>query len=183
MRRMVPLSRKSTKPAFAVFAIALAAVLVQPALLCAAADIAVPKVIGMAGTQAKQVLERAGFKVKLVENHTVTANRSLQGKVSAQVPEAGRKTAKGSTVAVYTYHYKPEVAVPKVVGMTVDQARLTLERAGLRFKLANQPTATTNQALAGKVAAQNPAAGAKARMGSTVMVSPYVLKTPPPMRK
>jgi hypothetical protein len=70
-----------------------------------------------------------------------------------------------------------EVTVPKVEGMTLDHARLTLEKAGLRFKLADQPTSVKTQSLVGKVATQNPAARSRVKFGSAVVVSPYVLET------
>jgi hypothetical protein len=68
------------------------------------------------------------------------------------------------------------VAVPKVVGMSINQARLTLEKVGLRLKLAHQPAITKHSALVGKVAKQHPAAHSHLSPGNNVVVVPYVLK-------
>jgi beta-lactam-binding protein with PASTA domain len=64
------------------------------------------------------------------------------------------------------------VQVPKVVGMTVDQATQTLQQAGFQVKL-NPDTSPANA----HVVSQDPAAGSYARYGSTVNLQ---TDAPPP---
>jgi len=152
--------------------------LAVPATLCAAPQlVSVPNVSGLTGDQARQKLEAVGLKVAMAAGPQ-TANVSQQGKVSHTIAPAGAKVTKGSVIAVYTYRYSTDVTVPRLIGMSVDQARLTLEKAGLQLKLAAKPTPTSNQVQAGKVAAQNPAAGSRLAKGKSVQVSPYAYSGP-----
>jgi hypothetical protein len=170
---------KKTAALFAAaIALLLVAALAVPATLFAAPPLVpVPQVTGLTGAAAKLKIENAGLKVAMAEG-SQTTNPSQQGKVSHIAPAAGTKVPKGSVVAVYTYRYSTDVTVPNVVGMSMDQARLTLEKAGLQFKLAAKPTPTTNQAQAGKVAAQNPVSGSRLAKGKAVQVSPFAFTAP-----
>jgi hypothetical protein len=100
-------------------------------------------------------------------------------------PAAVLGTQPGETVTDATVPAGPQekpssqeksVSVPKVLGMNINQARLTLEKVGLRLKLAKQPATTKKHTLVGKVAKQHPSAHSQLSPGSDVLVAPYILK-------
>ena len=66
------------------------------------------------------------------------------------------------------------VSVPNVVGMTVDEARAALKAVGLSSDFGTRPTVeTADQKLIGRVAKQDPGAGAKVRQRSVVNMERY----------
>jgi beta-lactam-binding protein with PASTA domain len=69
-----------------------------------------------------------------------------------------------------------QVTIPNVVGMTADQAVKVLEGIGLKAPVTLEPT--SNQAQAGKVTKQNPAAGQKSVKGAAVVLTAYTYQSP-----
>jgi serine/threonine-protein kinase len=83
-------------------------------------------------------------------------------------PDVGQELEKGSNVVLVVSSGKERVAVPKVVGLTEDEARSTLESVG--FKVSSKEQETTDAAKVGKVTAQDPTGGSRPK-GSTVAIT------------
>jgi beta-lactam-binding protein with PASTA domain len=114
--------------------------------------VTVPNLVGLTVQEARQAAEQAGLVLETPE---------AAGRVIGQRPRAGRSVPRGKVVAV-TVEPIPVLIVPNVVGMTVQRARKTLERAGLRLDAPD---------IDGDVIGQRPAAGSSAIPGTTVAVT------------
>jgi beta-lactam-binding protein with PASTA domain len=114
--------------------------------------VTVPNLLGLTVLEARQAAEQAGLVLDTPET---------SGRVIGQRPRAGRSVARGRVVAV-TVEPIPELIVPDVVGMSVQRARKTLERAGLRLDAPD---------IDGSVVGQRPSAGSSALPGTTVAVT------------
>lgn len=125
------------------------------------ADISVPEVVDKTRDEALQKLSTDGFNANIVgEGNTVVK----------QVPKAGTRLQKGSTVIVYTTDTEPQtVVVPSVSGQTIIQANGSVVSAGLNFKISGAGRMTTD---AGPTVAvkQDPEAGTVVERGSVVYV-------------
>lgn len=126
------------------------------------AGVTVPNLLGLTVEQARQAVEQAGL---------VLDSPDAAGRIIGQRPRAGRSVARGRVVAV-TVEPIPVLIVPDVVGMTVQQARTTLERAGLQLDAPD---------IDGRVIGQRPRAGSSAVPGTTVAVT--IAVPPPPHRR
>ncbi len=87
-------------------------------------DVTVPRLIGKGLVDAREELGSLGLKFREVgEGNTVVA----------QLPVAGAQVAAGSQIILYLTDSPPDemVPVPSLVGMTVNQARNTLQNLGL----------------------------------------------------
>jgi len=127
-----------------------------------------PNVEGKTRDEAVRILEEAGFEV---EEETEESPASYKNYVVRQNPRGGdNETAEvGSTVTITVGEGPAMVKVPDLAGSTPDQARTTLERAGL--KLGSQKETTSNQVSKGQIVSQNPAAGSSVESGSSVDVT------------
>jgi beta-lactam-binding protein with PASTA domain len=123
----------------------------------------VPKVVGLTLAEATARLEQSGHK--LTTAATLSDPNVPEGKILTQVPEADDGLEKGGTVAVRVSGGPGDIEVPRVTGMTAQQAKAALEKAG--FKTVIQWTnVAESQGLI--VLRQTPAAGQKAKKGSDV---------------
>ncbi|MFD5493244.1 Stk1 family PASTA domain-containing Ser/Thr kinase [Streptomyces sp. NPDC127091] len=92
----------------------------------------VPEVVGQDLDDARAALEKAGLKVSIAAERVTSEHDA--GRVALQSPEAGREAAEGDGVTL-TLSKGPEmVAVPDVVGDSVDEATGKLEGAGFRVE-------------------------------------------------
>ena len=95
--------------------------------------VTVPDVYNKSLAEAVSELEAQGFKTERNEGYSETV---AQGNVMSQTPEGGSKAERGSTVTI-TISQGPQnskVAVPDVLGMLPDEAKATLEAAGLTVR-------------------------------------------------
>jgi len=120
----------------------------------------VPGVVGQDEKKAKQILEQAGFKVKVERTSDTFVP---EGQVARQDPQAGVELATGETVTVFLSEGAPTVVVPDVTGMSVDEARRVLREAG--FQMRREGPRWFDQVLW-----QSPGGGSQAEPGSTVTV-------------
>jgi len=127
--------------------------------------VTVPDVAGADQVAATQTLNRAGF---VVEKVTEPSDEVAAGLVIRTEPAGGTQAPRGSTVRLVVSSGPDVVMVPDVVGMTQNQAATTLTRAGFDVRVVTVPSTPANR---GRVIAQNPAAGADARRGSTVTIT------------
>jgi len=125
----------------------------------------VAKVVGLTAAEATARLLEAGHKLAIAA--TVADPAAPEGKIIDQDPGADEGLEKGSTVTVRVSAGPGDVEVPRVTGMTAQQAKAALEKAG--FKPVVQWTnGAESQGLI--VLRQTPAAGQKAKKGADVEI-------------
>ncbi|MGB9779237.1 Stk1 family PASTA domain-containing Ser/Thr kinase [Caldanaerobacter sp.] len=88
----------------------------------------VPNVIGRDYLEAKSILENAGLKVNFIENYN---DQYQKGYVFDQNPRYGVQVEYGTTIDVYVSKGSQPSVVPNVVNMSLDEAKVALENAGL----------------------------------------------------
>jgi beta-lactam-binding protein with PASTA domain len=128
-----------------------------------ASDLSVPNVTGLAFDDATGKLHDAGFKVSRGERRydaTVPA-----GQVLGQTPIPGTTESKGATVVLDVSRGQRSVEVPRVVGLTREQATAAIEDAGLEVGEVSQ---VENAAPRGQVLLSSPVGGATAPTPSSV---------------
>ena len=128
----------------------------------------VPDVVGKTQDEATGALADAGLSVGAITQEYSSTVAS--GQVVSSDPKAGTNVDHSSAVALVVSRGRQAATVPDVTGMTVDQARTTLEAAGLR--LGAQTQAFSDSAASGLVISSSPAAGAtSAYQGDSVAVT------------
>ncbi|MCI8552196.1 MAG: PASTA domain-containing protein, partial [Lawsonibacter sp.] len=118
----------------------------------AAADVVMPKVTGLSTPKAEDDLSRVNLRFRTIGEG---------GNVSQQIPAAGTRIPGGSTVILYLGDSTPEASgtVPNVIGMTYENAKNALEKAGFFMRASGasvyygNTTTAENQSIAGGVAA------------------------------
>jgi membrane peptidoglycan carboxypeptidase len=125
----------------------------------------VPNVVGLPEDQAIAVLKAAHLKVT---THMVGSFRPA-GTVAEQSPGGGAATIAGATVSLGISNGIPPVnVVPKVKGMTVEEATATLAAANFLVEVVETPT--PDKELEGIVLRQSPSFGTQLEEGSTVTI-------------
>jgi eukaryotic-like serine/threonine-protein kinase len=126
----------------------------------------VPDLAGRGRNEARKQLTDLGFNVaeERATSDTITENRVISTR-----PPFGQELDKGSQVVLVISSGKERVAVPKVVDLTEDEARSTLEALG--FKVTAKEQETDDSAKVGQVLSQDPAATANRAKGSTVTIT------------
>ncbi len=137
-------------------------------------QVAVPDVVGQAKAAAEQAITDAGLVAAAAT--TVTSDRSQDGTAESQSPAAGTVVDGRSTVTVTYYEY--QATVPNVVNRNRARAERDITNAGLVAQDAATTMETPDRSLDGKVASQDPAAGARVDDGSTVTVTYYAWNAP-----
>jgi beta-lactam-binding protein with PASTA domain len=122
----------------------------------------VPNAVGLPKAEARDRLVNAGFKVTSAQ----VFSDQHAGNVVAQAPAAGDRVAPHSTVRINVSKGTGTVAVPSVVGTTVDQAQSQLTAEGFKPVV----THVQSDSPADTVVAQTPSGG-QAPKGSTVQLS------------
>jgi serine/threonine-protein kinase len=125
----------------------------------------VPDVEGLGRHAARRALTDAGFKVseKQEESEDVAKDHVVRSN-----PSAGSQLDIGSTVTIIVSSGPPQVAVPNVVGQQLDDARSSLNDAGLKVTVTHQPSADQDP---GTVLAQSPSAGSETDKRSAVQLT------------
>jgi beta-lactam-binding protein with PASTA domain/predicted Ser/Thr protein kinase len=130
----------------------------------------VPDLVGQGRNAARKQLSDLGFNVT---EERATSDTVTQNRVIATRPTVGQELDKGTSVVLVVSSGKERVAVPKVVDLTEDEARSTLEALG--FKVSSKDEETEDQD-PGTVLKQNPATDTKLAKGGTVTIT--VAKAP-----
>jgi beta-lactam-binding protein with PASTA domain len=121
-----------------------------------AAQQTMPNVVGMTLDQAKTVLAEAGVTNIIYYSPRPTDTNSQDKKVYTQTPEPGKPI----TQMVVLGYYQFQGVMPSLFGMTLDQAKTVLEKAGVTGNMINTNSiATNNPSLDQKVFGQRPAPG------------------------
>ncbi len=118
----------------------------------------VPAVTGRSADDAQAAVRAAGLQPKVSEQPSTEV---AAGTVISQLP-AGGTARRGSVVTLAVSSGPAVVEVPGVRGLSVDDARRTLEAAGFRVKVRSLPIGT--------VFLQSPRAGTRRQQGSTVTI-------------
>ncbi len=155
-------------------------------VLHSSGGVEVPNLVGMTFEEAEKAAESAGFKAepsgepkdeKKEDKKDEARPRDpkiLKFKVDSQDPAAGEKASSGAVIALVLKKddappKAPEVTVPSVKTMTVEQAKLHLFEAGFTPVVG---TPEFKGSTPGTVVDQKPAAGAKAEKGTEVTIVP-----------
>jgi len=126
----------------------------------------VPAVTGLVLAEATKRLEEKGYKIQAGD--PVPNPKVPEGQIFSQNPLADAPAEKGRTVLVQLSAGTGEVEVPKVMGLSVNNAKAALEKVGLEAEvrwvsLAEVPTFV--------VLSQKPKPKEKAPAGSKVEIS------------
>lgn len=127
-------------------------------------EVQTPNVIGKTENQARKLIGDAGLAVGSIDREnsdTVDA-----GRVISQDPGADAFVDPDSTVNLVISLGRPEVQVPDVVGLSREDARTTLEDAGLKVR--EQEEESDEEA--GQVIRTDPSQGESVADGTTVTV-------------
>lgn len=130
----------------------------------------VPQVDDLPAEQARALLERTGFTVRV---RRVLSDRA-EGRVLGVNPGAGTQLPVPATVELLLSAGPPEVvvpvvAVPSLAGLPEPEAREALRSAGLRLgEVSYEPESSVPL---GGIASQRPAAGDSVRAGTAVSVT------------
>jgi serine/threonine-protein kinase len=93
-----------------------------------AEEFALPNWEGLTLSAARADAERRGLEVNPIDEASDDVD---QGRVIRTDPEAGEQVQEGDTIDVFVSSGEDTVNVPNLVGQTRDEARGTLDRAGL----------------------------------------------------
>jgi beta-lactam-binding protein with PASTA domain len=132
----------------------------------------VPDLVGMDRARAKQRCEQVGLDCRFVAKNAGTGRTD---EVLSTNPPAGTTVESGDVVNVV---YRGPASVPDLVGSPVDQACQTL--GDVQLQCVRQVAGLADNVPAvGKVAGQQPAAGASVTTGTTIVLSyPDHVRTP-----
>ena len=120
----------------------------------------IPDVSGLPPELAQGVIEAAGFEVGGVDSTTAQAFR---GVAVGTRPSTGVVQPLGTPVILVVSRGPADRIVPRLVGLTVEDARRAIETSGLRMGAVRPPAAP-----GAVVMRQHPAAGARAALDTPV---------------
>ncbi len=127
--------------------------------------IPVPDLAGYESKVAQLLVEAAGLQVGRVDSAQTT---QAPGVIVSTRPPAGTPMAPGSRVTLVVSVGAPTIQVPNLIGLTLTEARGSLEQAGLTLGTYFSRGGST--ARPGTVIEQRPAAGTLAAPGTAVHV-------------
>lgn len=122
----------------------------------------VPAVLGMRPEIAGELLDGRGLRLVVSEERSDP--EAAAGTIAAQDPLRGSRVQAGASVEVVLSTGVPLVAVPRVAGLPVAEARAALEAAGLVVGDVSE----TGEGEPGTVASSEPAAGEEIASGAAV---------------
>jgi beta-lactam-binding protein with PASTA domain/predicted Ser/Thr protein kinase len=124
----------------------------------------VPSVVNLPAHQAQRELNAVGFKVTQDVEHSTSVDDGLAIRTS---PKEGTYAPKGANVRLIISSGPPPVTIPSVVGQDKDDARATLEDAGLQVTVEPADSQETKD----QVLSQDPAGGTSVDQGTTVTLT------------
>ena len=125
--------------------------------------VAVPDVVGDSEEDARSALEGAGFSVARDEREDADAD---PGTVLRQSPAGGARARRGAEVTILVAVEPSTVAVPDLVGQSVEDATRALADADLEAVVRQVDVDTPDED--GQVVSQRPSAGREVEPGSSV---------------
>jgi serine/threonine protein kinase len=129
-------------------------------------QVAVPDLSNKSAQQAQDSLQKLGFTVAIQQkpNNTVAT-----GNVISTQPLGGSRVDKGSTITVQVSTGPAQVQVPRLAGMTQEQAEQQLNASGLRMDPTVQRKPSSAQET-DKVIGTEPSAGSRVDVDRAVVV-------------
>ena len=127
--------------------------------------ISVPKIVGMHKDEAEKTLEARGLKMEV--QASVTNNEYPKDYIIYQQYAEGYELKKGATVGVRVSKGAETFLVPNVTTMSVEAAKLEIEKYKLVYK---QETEASNTVPKGSIIRQVPAVNTEVEAGTTVTV-------------
>ena len=131
----------------------------------------VPGVVGRKQDVAEDMMKEAGFETDVRKEPSDTVDK---GRVISTQPGENTQLEKGGTVVLVVSQGPEQVSVPDVTGDRENDARSTLEDAGLRADVSEEESTSQDP---GTVLRQDPGSGQKVDKGSSVKL--VVAKAPP----
>lgn len=130
-------------------------------------NVLVPNVVNYEVDNAISTLEKAGFKVSVIEENDDSVQK---GNIIRQSPSAGSEADMGDTVRIYVSGgvAKSEISVPNVIGKSLAQAKNALESVGLTV---GNVAEVESESAVGTVVGQSPKSGAKIEKGGAVALN------------
>ncbi len=127
-------------------------------------QVEMPGVTGMAVKMAQDRLRKLGLEpeVKYVENAAYPQNQVISANV-----EEGMMVDPGTVITLTVSSGTEGVSVPKATGITFEEAKNTLEKAGF---VVNKNESSSSTVENNYVISQNPESGTRAPKGSAVMI-------------
>ena len=127
-----------------------------------------PDVGGQYETQARKVLEAAGFKVQTERRPT---RERPTGMVADQTPAPGTPVTPGSTVIISVSSGPPRpVVIVNTIGLSVDLAARMLQASGLNVDIVVEDPPDGVKVAPGRVWKQSPDGGALIDEGQPVRI-------------
>ncbi|RPI65394.1 MAG: PASTA domain-containing protein [Ignavibacteriales bacterium] len=135
-------------------------------LYVSGSELSVPSVIGMTEQEAFETLEDAEFNPSIAD--TSFGVSLPPGRVFLQKPESGKLVKEGRTVFLFISGGEQVISVPLLKGKSVRDARLSLERIGLKLGVIEEIASTHPKDM---VFDQQFAEGTGIRKGQSVGIS------------
>ena len=135
-------------------------------LYVSGSEINVPNVVGMTTEEAFEALEDEDFNPSIAD--TSFGVSLPPGRVFLQKPESGKLVKKGRTVYLFVSGGEQVISVPLLKGKSVRDARLSLERIGLKLGSIEEVASTHPKDM---VFDQQFAEGTNIRKGQSVGIS------------
>ncbi|MET7781750.1 Stk1 family PASTA domain-containing Ser/Thr kinase [Streptomyces mirabilis] len=129
-------------------------------------SVTVPNLVSQSQKEATQLATNAELKVSITKK---PCENEKTGNVCSQDPKAGVKATKGDTINLVVSTGAPKVAVPSVLGKSLDDAKTILEGDGYQFEVktkAQESTETPDTVLE-----QSLPLGKEVEKGSTITLT------------
>ncbi|MBV7698141.1 Stk1 family PASTA domain-containing Ser/Thr kinase [Streptomyces sp. TRM70350] len=124
----------------------------------------VPNLVGQTEADARKLLENSDLQVGTVTQKPCEEEK--KGNICSQDPQPKTEVDKNTTVNLVVSTGAPKVAVPNVIGQSVDDATSTLEGDDYEFKVKTETRESSDDP--GTVLEQNPVSGREVEKGSTI---------------
>ncbi|RZU21936.1 Stk1 family PASTA domain-containing Ser/Thr kinase [Streptomyces sp. BK239] len=125
-----------------------------------------PNFVGQTLTQSQTMAKNVELKLTTTEK---PCENQPKGSVCEQNPAAGANVNKGDTVNVVVSTGAPKVAVPSVLGKTLDEAKAELEDDKYQFDVKTKEEISTEEP--GKVLRQDPDLGTEVEKGTKITLT------------
>jgi eukaryotic-like serine/threonine-protein kinase len=130
----------------------------KPVGLTVSAGPPLPNLVGQQFQDAQGEAQQGGYQLQ--EQADSNSNQPA-GTITGQQPAAGQPISQGEVVTVQVSTGPPEVTIPDVQGLSVQDATAALEQAGFQVQV--------NQGIGGRVASTSPSG--QAPKGSTITIN------------
>ncbi|MFJ9540123.1 Stk1 family PASTA domain-containing Ser/Thr kinase [Streptomyces sp. NPDC101225] len=129
--------------------------------------VAVPNLVSQSEADAKQLLTNSDLKVGTIKRQP--CEDQSKGNVCSQDPAKNSDVKKGSAVDFVVSTGAPKVAVPSVLGKSLDEAKQILEADKYKFNVETKTQESSEEP--NTVLAQNPDLGKEVQKGSTITLT------------